>query len=189
MSNLPYAALAGGSGFQSDPRFCNDSSGAQSSAPADPVAQAWNEGYAAGSQEAAGLAAAAAEENARAQAAITLSFARLDAQLAEELRRKLFITVETLCETAIAPLALDKAALAARVERAAAMLARADDNRILRLHPADYTTIAQQLPASLEVVPDPALARGAIRVETASGGVEDGPDNWRRAIAEALGQC
>lgn len=189
MSNLPYAALAGGGGFQSDPRFCAEPRSPVVPDPVDPVASAWDEGYAAGSAEAAANAAAISEENARAQAAITLSFARLDAQLAEDLRQKLFLTVEALCEAAIAPLAFDKEALAARVERAAAMLARADDERVLRLHPDDFKLVARHLPAGLEVLPDPALERGAIRVETAAGGVEDGPENWRRAIAEALGQC
>ena len=74
-------------------------------------------------------------------------------------------------------------------ERAAAMLARADDDRVLRLHPEDIRLIGKRLPEGLEVVPDPALERGALRVETASGGVEDGPSHWRRAIAEALSQC
>ena len=189
MSSLPFAALAGGGGFQSDPRFCAEPRCTAQPNPVDPVAQAWDEGFAAGSAETAASAAAAAEANARAHDAITLSFARLDAQLAEDLRQKLFMTVEALCEAAIAPLALDKTALAARVERAAAMLARADDERVLRLHPDDFKLVAQHLPAGLEVSPDPALPRGAIRVESAAGGVEDGPENWRRAIAEALGQC
>ena len=189
MSNLPYAALARGGGFQSDPRFCAEPRSIKLPDPVDPVAQAWDEGYAAGSAEASAVAAADAEDNARAHAAITLSFARLDLQMAEDLRQKLLITVEALCEAAIAPLALDKAALAVRVERAAAMLARADDERVLRLHPDDFKLVARHLPAGLEVLPDPALERGALRVETASGGVEDGPEHWRRAISEALGQC
>ena len=61
--------------------------------------------------------------------------------------------------------------------------------RVLRLHPEDFKLIARQLPADLEVLPDAALERGALRVESANGGVEDGPAHWRRAIAEALGLC
>ena len=51
---------------------------------------------------------------------------------------------------------------------------------------------AQQLwqgRADWQVVPDPALARGALRVEAANGGVEDGPAQWRAAITEAFEQC
>jgi len=40
-----------------------------------------------------------------------------------------------------------------------------------------------------EVLADPSLERGAIRVEGTSGGVEDGPATWRKAIAEALARC
>ncbi len=86
-------------------------------------------------------------------------------------------------------MALDPAALAARVERAAAMLARADDERLLRLHPDDLALVAARLPEGLEALPDPALERGALRIESTAGGVEDGPSHWRRAIAEALAGC
>ena len=34
-----------------------------------------------------------------------------------------------------------------------------------------------------------ALERGAVRVEGAIGGVENGPEQWRRSIEEALRQC
>ena len=189
MSSLPFAALAGGGGFRTDPRFGPGTPAAEPDAPVDPVTRAWDEGFAAGHGEASAAALAAAEAEAEARAAIKLSLARLDAALAEALRQKLLVTVESLCEAAIAPLALDKAALAARVERAAAMLARADDDRVLRLHPDDFKLVARQLPAGLEVLPDPALERGSLRVESANGGVEDGPAHWRRAIAEALGLC
>ena len=175
-----------------DPRF----SGAVSQAPpppegepGDPLALAWAEGYAAGVAEARQEARLLAEAEAAAQARIELSLAMLDSDLAEGLRQKLYATVELLCEATLAPLALDRDALAVRVERAAAMLARADDQRLLRLHPDDLKLIGQRLPAGLEVQPDPALERGALRIETQSGGVEDGPAHWRTAIAEALEQC
>ena len=35
-------------------------------------------------------------------------------------------------------------------------------------------------------MPDPALERGALGSRAPNGGVEDGPAQWRRAIAEAL---
>ena len=79
--------------------------------------------------------------------------------------------------------------LAVRAQRAAAMLARADDERVLRLHPADLKLVALRLPEGLAVLEDPALERGALRIESSSGGVEDGPEHWRRAIAEAVALC
>jgi flagellar assembly protein FliH len=87
------------------------------------------------------------------------------------------------------PFALDIDALTARVERAVAMLARADDERVIRLHPDDLKLVAGKLDQQWAVLPDPALARGELRVETANGGVEDGPAQWRRALAEAFEAC
>lgn len=188
MSSLPFVELAAAGGFVSDPRFA-----AAAEVPAedadDPLARAWHEGYTAGFAEAEAAARAEAEAADAARARIELALARLDADHAEQLRQKLFATVEALCETALAPLALDRDALVARIARAAAMLARADDERVLRLHPDDLALVKSRLPQGLEVQADPALERGALRVESSNGGVEDGPAHWRRAIAEALAQC
>lgn len=187
MSSLPFVAIAESAGFQSDPRFVAAVTSVPK--PGDPLAQAWAEGYAAGLDEARAEAAAETEADAAARAKIAITLARLDADQAEQLRQKLTATVTALCEANLAPLALDKDALVARVARAAAMLARADDDKVLRLHPDDLSLIAKQLPEDLEIKEDPALDRGALRFETTSGGVEDGPAHWRRAIAEALAQC
>ena len=187
MSSLSFVAIAESAGFQSDPRFVAAVTAVPK--PGDPLAQAWAEGYAAGLDEARDAAEAQAEAEAAARARITLALARLDADQTENLRQKLTVTVTALCEASLAPLALDKDALAARVARAAAMLARADDDKVLRLHPEDLRLIAKQLPEDLEILEDPTLDRGALRLETGSGGVEDGPAHWRRAIAEALAQC
>lgn len=157
--------------------------------PADPLALAHAEGFAAGLAQARAEAAAQALAEAEKRELLGLSFARLDAALEEELRLRLRDTVATLCEATLAPYALDGDALVARVGRAVAMLARADDDRMIRLHPDDLALVGPRLSAEWQVQPDPALPRGSLRVETASGGVEDGPDQWRRAIAEALHQC
>lgn len=198
MSDFVPSFAAGG--FARDSRFTRSDepdtappasppqAGAASAAP-DPVALAWAEGHAAGLAEARTEAEAAAAEAAAARDAFAASFARLDAELAEDLRQKLHATVIALCEETLRPLALDEAALARRVERAAQLFARADDERVIRLHPDDLAAVAPQLPADWTFVPDPALERGALRVETISGGIEDGPEQWRRDIAEALRLC
>ncbi|MFM5950598.1 MAG: FliH/SctL family protein [Novosphingobium sp.] len=187
MSSLPLAELGHAGGFQSDRRF--DPGPAQPLDPGDPLALAWQDGHAAGLAEARAEAQALAETEAAARARIELSLVRLDAELGEALRQRLVDTVAALCEATLAPLAMDRAALLRRVEIAAAMLARADDDKVLRLHPDDLALVARQLPQDLEVSEDPALERGALRIETQAGGVEDGPAHWRRAIAEALAQC
>jgi flagellar assembly protein FliH len=146
-------------------------------------------GYAQGLETARDEAAAAAVADAAARDKLTLSFARLDDALEEQLRERLRDTVAALCEASIAPLALEPDMLMRRVATAASMLARADDGRMIRMHPQDLQLIAPRLLAEWDIQADPSLDRGAIRVEGASGGVEDGPATWRRAIAEALHQC
>lgn len=155
----------------------------------DPVAEAYSRGFEAGHHQATHEAAAVAKANAQAHEGLSLAFARLDKRLEEELRLRLRDTVAALCEAAIAPLALDEEALLRRVTRAADMLARADDNRVIRLHPDDLHLLSEQLNTQWQVRPDPQLERGTIRVDGAHGGVEDGPETWRRAIREALHQC
>ncbi len=157
----------------------------------DPIALARADAYAQGAEDARAAAAQDSAETEAARAQLAHAFERLDADLAEQLRQRLMDTVVALCEATLQPLALDKVALAHRIEKAVAMFARADDERVIRLHPDDIAIIRDQLPEDWTFAPDPALERGAIRVETHSrgqdgGGVEDGPAQWRRAIADAL---
>jgi flagellar assembly protein FliH len=157
----------------------------------DPIAQARAEGYAQGAQDAQAAAKQDAEQADALRAQLAHAFQRVDGDLAEQFRQRLMDTIVALCEATLAPLALDPTALAHRVEKAAAMFARADDERLIRLHPDDLKLIRAQLPKDWHFTPDPTLERGAIRVESRhhgveSGGVEDGPAQWRRAIAAAL---
>lgn len=191
-------------GFAHDRRFFKDLTGALPPAapsqpepepeldeaePHDPIAEAWAQGYARGLGEAQEAAAQLMADEAMARARIELSITKLDAAMQADLRDRLRETVEALCEAAIAPAALDPDGLARRVEVAAAMLARAQDERVIRLHPEDLALVAARLPEDWHFIPDATLTRGAVRVEGASGGVEDGPEQWRQAIAEALRQC
>ena len=192
-----FVPLFGRGGFTPDERFATllDDAPAEARAPAmpepaeDPVSRAFADGFEAGVAEAQAAAEAAAQEADSRRAKFGLSFERLDGELAEALRQKLHETVIALCEETLRPLALDRHALAMRVERAVAMFVRADDERVIRLNPEDMDLVSTLLHQEWSFQPDPALERGAIRVETASGGVEDGPEQWRRDIAEALRLC
>lgn len=178
-------------GFRADPRFVG-TTGATGAAPHeshDPVDAAWREGYAAGHAEAHAQAQQRIAEDDSAREKLALALQRLDGELEEELRLRLRDTVTALCESAIAPLALDEDLLVTRIEKAVSMLARADDERIIRLHPDDLKLVSPRLASEWVVQPDPALERGALRLECATGGIEDGPANWRRSIAEALHRC
>lgn len=155
----------------------------------DPLAEAYARGHEAGYADARAQADLRAAEDAAAREGLALSFTRLDALLEEDLRRRLRDTVAALCEAAIAPLALDEDALVRRIGAAVAMLSRAEDERLIRLHPEDMALVAARFAREWNVQPDPALERGTIRVESQTGGVEDGPASWRHAIAEALHRC
>ncbi len=182
-------------GFAQDLRFLRDLAAARAPTvvepeePADPVGDAWAEGYARGMGDAQEAAAQIIAEREAAATRIELSLARLDAAMQADLKDRLRETVEALCEAAIAPAALDPDGLTRRVECAAAMLGRVQDERVIRLHPEDLALIAARLPEDWHFEPDATLDRGAVRVEGATGGVEDGPAQWRAAITEALRQC
>jgi len=192
---VPLESLGGPTGFRQNARFARAAEEIardhlEPEAPADdPIARSYMDGFAAGLAAAEAEAQERAAQERQAREALSLSFARLDHELQEELRLRLRDTVAALCEAAIAPLALDEAALMRRIEKAVSMLARADDERIVRLHPDDIALVAPQFSMDWQIVPDSTLERGGLRVESANGGIEDGPAVWRREIAEALHQC
>ena len=158
-------------------------------AKADPVADAFARGREEGRAAAmAEMAARRAEEDA-AREEIRLAFARFDEESARQLRERLQETVRALCEDAVLPLALDIEGLHRRVEAAAALLQRKTDERVIRLHPSDHALVLPLVDPQLTLVADPAIERGGLRIDTDDGGVEDGPAQWRQAIAEAIGQC
>ncbi|MEL7729636.1 FliH/SctL family protein [Citromicrobium bathyomarinum] len=152
---------------------------------ADAFARGREEGRAEAMQE---IAAQRAEEDA-ARAAITLAFAKFDEDSARALRERLRETVIALCEDAVLPLALNTEGLARRVEAAAALLQRKTDERVIRLHPSDHALVLPLIDETLTLVADPTIERGGLRIDTDDGGVEDGPGQWRQAIAEALAAC
>ena len=69
------------------------------------------------------------------------------------------------------------------------MLQRAQDERRVLLHPEDLALVEGRLPEGIALVPDPAIERGGLRIDSEDGGIEDGPAQWRRILAEAFGAC
>lgn len=192
MSSLPFASMGSG-GFSANPRYAAIIAAPQPNmahpAPANPVEdafeQGFTEGYATASEEAERRAAQADAE----REAITFAFARMDDLGAQEMAERLRQTVLALCEQAVLPLAIDAVGLSARITRAVAMLQRAQDERRVLIHPDDLALVHAHLPTGLVVEADPSVERGALRIETPDGGVEDGPSQWRRILAEAFREC
>lgn len=155
----------------------------------DPLEDAFAQGVAEGQARAqAEYAARLAEIEARFSG-LDRSFSELAGAEQDRLRARLTEVVAALCEATLRPLALDREALARRVDRAAGMLQRAADERRVRLHPDDLELVRPLVSHGLSLEADPSLARGALRIDTKDGGIEDGPDCWAAAIREALGQC
>ncbi|WP_374408685.1 FliH/SctL family protein [Pelagerythrobacter sp.] len=190
---LPLERLRGGGGFARDPRFsahCAQPAAERSEQPAhDPVAEAYRRGLAEGRAEAEAQAARREAERDGQRAAIELAFARFDAGSAADLRERLRLTVLALCERTVMPLAIDAEGLAARIDLATAMLQRAQDERRVLLNPEDLALVEGRVPADVVLVADASIERGALRIETEDGGIEDGPAQWRRILEEAFREC
>ncbi len=145
MSSLPFAALTGSGGFTCDPRF----TAALAAPPVpeqgeDPLALALAEAHAQGRAEALTEAEAAREEREAARGRIELSLARLDAELREQLRQRLYATVEALCEAAIAPLALVATAGCFATRNDVRILQGDQDPDVPPAHAVKALTIGQQ---------------------------------------------
>lgn len=187
MSSLPPALLRSAGNFAFNPRFA-----LPEPAPDDEVDEAatdYDRGFADGSAMATERAMREEGERAADRGAIELAFARLDAECAAALRERLRQTVLMLCEAAILPLAIDPEGLVTRIDRAVKLLQQAQDRCRVLLNPDDLALVRDRLPDGLRVDGDATIERGSLRAETPDGGVEDGPQQWRRILAEALGEC
>jgi len=186
MRRIALAELGGRGSFTAHPSF---SPGVAEPANRDRVAEAFQAGLSEGRRAAQEEAQTALAQAAGAQRTIELAFARFDEQSACELRERLRIAVTTICQTMAGEIALDPARLSARIETAAAMLRRKQDERVIRLNPADIAHVRGRIDPGLRLEPDATLQPGQLRVEVEDGGVEDGAEQWRAALAEALGTC
>lgn len=190
MSRIAYSALGKRGNFSRDSRYTR-SEAAPPPMPEAPDAaeRAYSAGYEDGQLSARADFDAQLKAERAQRAAIELAFARFDAESERQLRDGMLATVHALCEEAILPLALDTEGLVRRVEAAAAMFQRKHDQRIIHIHPDDLELVRDSVSGELELVPDASVERGGLRVETEDGGVEDGPQQWRRALAEIFDTC
>jgi flagellar assembly protein FliH len=76
--------------------------------------------------------------------------------------------------------------MAHRIAAAVDMLSEATEPASVRLHPADAAMLAPLLGNDIASTPDPAMARGAYRLETRSTLVEDGPEMWIAQLNDAF---
>ena len=153
------------------------------------MAEAYARGLADGETAGRQAARGQAEAEAAARERIETALAGLDRQTQDALAQRLEDTVLALCGAMLADAAIAPDLLSRRAAAAAAMFARSGDDRVIRLHPEDLAAVHARLPEAWHCEPDPALERGALRIETRDGGVEDGPAQWLAALKEAIRQC
>ncbi len=148
----------------------------------DPIAQAFEQGKAAGREE------AFLEHEAEAQRKLTLrqTFRALDQAAMDALSGELAETVIALCGQTLSDFTPTPDALKQRCLEAAQRLGSGVGEAALYLHPEDLALLDRGGLEGWKLVGDPSAERGGLRLETADGLVSDRPEDWRRAIRSAL---
>jgi flagellar assembly protein FliH len=139
-------------------------------------------GFAAGQQAAAAVFAIEHAAMARLLSAATA----LQPEPSEELAAMIALTVERFVTEITGAAPVDRDWLVARARAAADMVVDADGARTLWLHPDDVALVEG---IDLAVVPmaDPALERGALRIDCSAGWIEDGRSIHLDALRAELG--
>lgn len=142
---------------------------------ADPVEQAVREAYMAGFHEGERVAreSVAADDNARRALASALADVAHTGEGA--LAQMLAEAVTRLVAQIVGEVAVDEALLAERCTAIAACIDPDDARAVLEVHPDDLPLV-QAEGVEVPLKPNAALSRGSVRLATAEGWIEDGPD-------------
>jgi flagellar assembly protein FliH len=143
--------------------------------PVDPIDQAHAEGFAMGFQEGSRIAAEAAADDREAQIRLAEALEQLSPASSGTLATMLSATVVRLVGQIVGQVEVDVDVLRARCEAVAAFIDEDDTKGALHVNPADLPLIAGA-DIAVQVVGDPQLRRGCVRLDTADGWIEDGPD-------------
>ncbi|MEO1489575.1 MAG: hypothetical protein AAFR88_09110 [Pseudomonadota bacterium] len=151
------------------------------------IEQARADGFAEGYAEGQRQAEAALRPEIEHIRALRLAFRTLDAAAIETLTIDLQQSVLALCAQVLGEAALSPDGLKERCLAAVERISGVAEQCTLHLHPLDIDALAKDAFAGFNVAPDPTLQRGGLRVSGPDSEVRDGPQDWQRAIAEALG--
>lgn len=149
---------------------------------------AYARGFAEGREQMRLEEAARRENDAAAMSRLEISLGRIDGDQAAVLAERLKFAALELCETLIDAHSVDEVGLEKRALKVISMLGDGGP-RVLKLNPLDVELIAKRMPEGIVIEADASLERGSLRMETADQGMEDGPQVWRRAIADAMRSC
>lgn len=141
----------------------------------DPIEQARIEAFTMGFEEGGRLAAEAAELDVSARARLAEALETLAPAPSGMLSTMLSATVVRLVEQIVGEVEIDIDRLVERCDTVAAFIEDGEKKGALYLHPEDLPLI-EGYAVAVPLVPHPAMQRGCVRLETAEGWVEDGPD-------------
>lgn len=141
----------------------------------DLVEQASREGFVAGFQEGERHAREAAAEEDAARLALADAVTRIASVGEGALASLLSEAVLRLVSQVVGEVAIDEARLAERCAEVAACIDPDDGKAVLEVNPDDLPLIDTS-GIGVALSPNPLLARGSVRLATADGWIEDGPD-------------
>ena len=141
----------------------------------DLIEQARMEAFAQGFDEGCRVVGDAAAVDAEARARLAEALELLSPAPSGMLSTMLSATVVRLVEQIVGEVEIDIERLVQRCDTVAAFIEDNDDKGALHLHPEDVAMLEGEA-IGLKLVGDPAMHRGCVRLETADGWVEDGPD-------------
>lgn len=141
----------------------------------DPLEQARIEAFSMGFEEGSRIAEEAAAQNVVAIEQLSRSLEMLAPAPSGMLSTMLSATVVRLVEQIVGEVEIDIERLLQRCDTVAAFMESDEQKGALFLHPDDLPLVEGH-EVGVRLVPDPAMHRGCVRLETADGWIEDGPD-------------
>lgn len=144
-------------------------------ASTDPVEQAHAEGFQMGFDEGVRLATEAVEADNQALERLTQALEQLAPASSGTLATMLSAAVMRLVEQIVGEVPIDTTLLQQRCEAVAACVEEGEGRSALRMHPDDVVLV-EATAVGVPLVADPAMRRGGVKLETAAGWIEDGPD-------------
>lgn len=175
--------------FSPDPNVAKATPATLQPGEDDPIRMAWKAGFEDGIATEKRVALEMRGEDLDALNHMRDQVRQIGAAGMQMLESRIRETVISLCRQVIDECPISAEKLSERVQAAVRMLAGSHDEKTIEVSPQDQRLLAGMLPAEWIVTGNPALARGALRVVTPGGGVEDGPDHWKLALEEAIRTC
>ena len=142
---------------------------------ADPLEEARLEAFTMGFDEGCRVTAQTHADASEAHERLTQALEMLSPAPSGMLSTMLSATVVRLVEQIVGEVEIDIERLVQRCDTVAAFIEDNQGKSALHLHPDDIALL-EGVSIGVSLVPDKALHRGCVRLETADGWVEDGPD-------------